>query len=69
MSLSAASFSSSVRGDPPDGDSTALNRSRSGELFVGDLSGCGCIRPVSMGLFLHDERTRAAAAPHVLLIL
>ena len=69
MSLSAASFSSNVRGEPPVDDSTALNRTRSGKLVVGDLSGCGCIRPVSMGLFLHDERTRAAAAPHVLLIL
>ena len=69
MSLSAASFSSRVRGDPPDGDSTALNCSRSGEVVVVVLLGCGFIRPVSMGLFLHDERTRDAAAPHVLLIL
>ena len=44
MSLSAASFSSSVRGDPPVGDSTALNRSRSGELVVGG----------SVGLWLHE---------------
>ena len=44
MSLSAASFSSSVRGDPPVGDSTALNCSRSGELVV----------VVAVGLRLHE---------------